>query len=62
MPQLRLHHLLRLWHEKTGQGLVEYVMILALVSFGAAAGMNSVASVINSAFTKIGGIFGQYIS
>jgi len=45
-----------------GQGMVEYALLMALVAFGAAAGMNSVAAVVNSAFTAMAGIFGQYIS
>ena len=45
-----------------GQGLVEYVLIMAVVTLGAAAGMNSVATVANSAFTTMGTIVGQYMS
>jgi pilus assembly protein Flp/PilA len=48
--------------EDAGQGLVEYVLVLALVAFAATAGMNSVAVSINSAFAKVGTILGQYIS
>lgn len=51
-----------LLREDSGQGLVEYVLILALVAFAATAGMNTLASSINSAFTKVGSILGNYIS
>jgi len=51
----------RFHKDEEGQGLVEYVLIMALVGFSASAGMLSVASGINSAFTKIGAVFGQYI-
>ena len=52
----------KLHREEAGQGLVEYVLILAIVAFGAVAGMGSLASGVNSAFTKAASIFGQYIS
>ena len=54
-----LKHLHR---DEEGQGLVEYLLILALVAFAATAGMNSLASGLNSAFAAIGVILGQYIS
>jgi pilus assembly protein Flp/PilA len=51
-----------LHREESGQGLVEYVLILALVALGAIVGMSSVASSINSAFSTIAGKLGTYIS
>ncbi len=54
--------LIRLQHDESGQGLIEYVLIIALVAFAATAGMSSLASSINSAFTKVGTIVGQYVS
>ena len=54
--------LARLHNDDAGQGLVEYVLILAIVGFGAVAGMGSLASGVNSAFTKVASIFGQYIT
>ncbi|HUJ80563.1 MAG TPA: Flp family type IVb pilin [Candidatus Acidoferrales bacterium] len=54
--------LVRLWREDSGQGLVEYVLILALIAFAAVAGMSNLASSINSAFSKIGTYLGKYIS
>jgi pilus assembly protein Flp/PilA len=37
-----------------GQDLIEYALIVALISFAAIAGMGTVASNINTAFTNIG--------
>jgi pilus assembly protein Flp/PilA len=36
-----------------GQDLVEYALVVALIAFGAIAGMQSVATGINSAFDTI---------
>lgn len=36
-----------------GQDLVEYALIVALIAFGAAAGMNGLSSAINSAFETV---------
>jgi len=52
----------RLHEEEEGQGLVEYALLIALVAFAAVAGMGSLASSINSAFTQIGTYFSKYIS
>jgi Flp pilus assembly pilin Flp len=61
MTNLLLNLLVRPHRDEAGQGLVEYVLILAMVTFGATAGMGSLASVINSAFTAVSTIFGKYI-
>ena len=53
---------LRLHEDEAGQGLVEYLLILALVAFAATAGMGSLATTLNSAFTQIGTILGSYIT
>jgi pilus assembly protein Flp/PilA len=52
----------RIHQDESGQGLVEYLLILALVAFAATAGMTSLASGLNSAFSKIGVVLGTYIS
>jgi pilus assembly protein Flp/PilA len=62
MTNLLFNVLSRLHDDEAGQGLVEYLLILALVAFAATAGMNSLATGLNSAFTKIGSILGNYIS
>jgi Flp pilus assembly pilin Flp len=62
MMQSLLRHFSRLQHDEAGQGLVEYLLILALVAFGAVAGMNSLATGLNSAFQDISRILGLYIT
>jgi pilus assembly protein Flp/PilA len=54
--------LLAFHKDEVGQGLVEYVLIIALVAFAAVAGMSTLASALNSAFTKVGTKLGSYIS
>lgn len=61
MKQLVLQSLNRLHRDEAGQGLVEYLLILALVAFAATAGMGSLASGLNSAFSQISTILGSYI-
>jgi pilus assembly protein Flp/PilA len=51
----------RLHRDEEGQGLVEYMLILLLVAFGATAGMSSLASYMNVAFSNIGILLNQYI-
>ena len=62
MTNLILGSLVRLHKDEAGQGLVEYVLIIALVAFAATAGMSSLASGMNSAFTQISTILGNYIT
>ena len=57
-----LNSLARLHKDEAGQGLIEYVLIIALVAFAATAGMSSLASGMNSAFTAISTILGNYIT
>jgi len=49
-------------NDESGQGLVEYLLIIALVALAATAGMSSAASYINSAFIRMGQKLGGYIS
>jgi pilus assembly protein Flp/PilA len=62
MTKKLINLLVRLRQDESGQGLVEYLLILALVAFAATAGMTTLASGLNSAFTKIGTILGTYIT
>ena len=48
--------------EESGQDLIEYALVIALIALAATAGMSTLASGINSAFSKLGSILGQYIS
>lgn len=43
----------KLISREEGQDLVEYALVVALIAFSAVAGMKSVATGINTAFTKI---------
>jgi Flp pilus assembly pilin Flp len=54
--------LTQLHNDESGQGLVEYLLIVALVALAATAGMSSAASYMNSAFVRIGQKLGGYIS
>jgi pilus assembly protein Flp/PilA len=56
-----LNSLARLHRDEAGQGLVEYLLILALIAFAATAGMGQLATGLNSAFSAIGSILGSYI-
>lgn len=61
MMSFVLNSLALLHRDEEGQGLVEYLLILALVAFAATAGMGALASGLNSAFSAIGSILGSYI-
>ncbi len=61
MTSFVLQALARLHRDESGQGLVEYLLILALVAFAATAGMGALASGLNSAFSAMGSILGSYI-
>jgi len=43
-----------LHREESGQDLIEYALLAALIALAATVGMGVVASDINNAFTKIG--------
>ena len=45
----------KLHKEEAGQDLIEYALIGLIVALGALAGMGTLASSINSEFTKIAG-------
>jgi pilus assembly protein Flp/PilA len=53
--------LARLHREEEGQGMVEYVLIIALVALAATAGMTTLAKAVNSAFSMVGSILSVYI-
>jgi pilus assembly protein Flp/PilA len=45
-----------------GQDLVEYALVVALVAFGATAGMKTLAGGLNKAFQGISTTLGAYVS
>lgn len=52
---MTLHTLFaRLHEDESGQDLIEYALVCALIALGAIAGMGTVADTINNAFSKIG--------
>ena len=51
-----------LHNDERGQGMVEYLLVVALVALAATAGMSQAASYINSAFIRVGQKLGGYIS
>jgi len=61
MRELRLA-IGRLVPNNKGQDLIEYALVVALIAFAAAAGMTSVATQINAAFTSIGAKVSTYTS
>jgi pilus assembly protein Flp/PilA len=48
--------------DEEGQDLIEYALVVALIGFAATAGMSSLATAINNAFTTIGSKITTYIS
>ncbi len=60
--QTLMQYLAQLHSDESGQGLVEYLLILALVAFAAVAGMNNLATGLNSAFTQVASVLGVYIT
>ncbi len=59
-------HVLQVLHalhtEESGQDLIEYALVAALIALAAVAGMNVVASQINNGFSKIGSKLSSAIS
>jgi pilus assembly protein Flp/PilA len=49
-----LKQLLNLHREESGQDLIEYALVAALIAFAAVTAMNGLAASINSAFSIIG--------
>jgi pilus assembly protein Flp/PilA len=47
---------------ESGQDLVEYALVLGLVAFGATAGMNTLATSLNTTFSDVAATLGAYIT
>ena len=54
---IKLHELA---HREDGQDLVEYALLVALIAFGATAGMKSLSNGLNTAFNGISSKLGTY--
>jgi pilus assembly protein Flp/PilA len=57
-----LKSLASLHRDESGQGLVEYVLIIALVALAATAGMNTLATKINAAFSNVSARLSSYVT
>jgi pilus assembly protein Flp/PilA len=52
--KINVFHILRSLHnDESGQDLIEYALVAALIAFGATAAMSTLSSTINGAFTVI---------
>jgi pilus assembly protein Flp/PilA len=56
---VKLQVLLR---SEEGQDLIEYALVVALIGFAATAGMSTLSTKINAAFTQIGTTLASYIT
>src|SRR6058998_3538992 len=52
-PFLRIQSRVRILLDDSGQDLIEYALVVALVAFGATVGMGTLANGINNAFSTI---------
>jgi pilus assembly protein Flp/PilA len=59
---LRLSVMLQILKDESGQDLIEYALVVALIAFAATAGMGSLATSINLAFTNIGTKLTTYVT
>jgi pilus assembly protein Flp/PilA len=58
---LKLSVMLQILKDEHGQDLIEYALVVALIAFAATAGMSSLATNINTAFSNIGTKLTSYI-
>ena len=59
---LKLFAMLRVLKDESGQDLIEYVLVVALIALAATAGMSSVASAINTGFNHLGTTITSYVT
>jgi pilus assembly protein Flp/PilA len=59
---LRLYIRARVLREDSGQDLVEYALVVALISLAAVGGMKTLAGGINTAFSTLGSKMGTYVT
>jgi len=58
----KLYIKLQILKDESGQDLIEYALVVALIALAATAGMSSVAANINNAFSKIGAKLTTYVT
>ena len=59
---LKIYVKAQVLREDSGQDLIEYALVVALIAFAATAGMSTVATKINTAFGNIGNKLSTYTS
>jgi pilus assembly protein Flp/PilA len=59
---LQLAITMRALLNEEGQDLIEYALVVALIAFAATAGMSTLATSINAAFTSVGTTLSSYIT
>ena len=59
---MKLYVRMQILRDENGQDLIEYALVVALIAFAATAGMNTVATKINVAFSNIGNKLATYTS
>jgi pilus assembly protein Flp/PilA len=57
---LKLSVMLQILKDETGQDLIEYALVVALIAFAATAGMSGLAVSINTAFNHMGTTLSTY--
>ena len=57
---LRIVARLQTLRDDSGQDLVEYALVVALIALAATAGMSQLATAINTAFSGLGGKMATY--
>ncbi len=57
----RLYVWAKMWLDDSGQDLIEYALVAALIALAATAGMTGVATAINKAFSSIGTKLSSYV-
>ena len=61
-PVFVMHRLKTLIRDETGQDLVEYALIVALIALGATAAMSSLAASVSTSFSTVGSKISTYTS
>lgn len=58
----KIYVALQILKDEKGQDLVEYALVVALIALAATAGMGSLATSINNAFSSVGTKLSGYIA